>query len=50
MYLKILNISPFYSENLKKSQIYVDYFAEKFVIEIGKDYLCPPKSKIKKIE
>ena len=21
-----------------------DYFAEKFVIEIGKDYLCPPKS------
>jgi len=21
-----------------------DYFSEKFVIEIGKDYLCPPKS------
>lgn len=21
-----------------------DYFAEKFVIEIGKDYLCPPKN------
>ena len=21
-----------------------NYFAEKFVIEIGKDYLCPPKS------
>lgn len=27
-----------------------DYFAEKFVIEIGKSYLCPPKSKIKKLE
>ena len=21
-----------------------DYFKEKFVIEVGKDYLCPPKS------
>ena len=21
-----------------------DYFAEKFVIEIGKDYLCPPET------
>lgn len=27
------------SESLKD-----DYFAEKFVIEIGKDYLCPPES------
>lgn len=64
LYLKGGNIEEEISNLLKKSHLKRenirvwslsewqkdDYFAEKFVIEIGKDYLCPPKSKIKKIE
>ena len=64
LYLKGGNIEEEIANLLKKSHLKKenirawsltewqndDYFAEKFVIEIGKDYLCPPKSKIKKIE
>lgn len=64
LYLKGGNIEEEIANLLKKSHLKMenirawsltewqkdDYFAEKFVIEIGKDYLCPPKSKIKKIE